>query len=86
MIRCNTNTISRKGGPGRARSVDDIDVKEETEPEEKLVSNVSVDINPQMMEKLAEQHLQIIANKNLILTRKMTKTRSKTRFIRFYQY
>lgn len=73
--------MSRKP-ESKARSVDDIqtnkDIEEISEP--KVVSSINMDLNMQLIDKLTPQHLDLMANKNKVIQRKMTKTRS---FINF---
>lgn len=73
--------MSRKHQP-KARSVDDIqmnkDIEEISEP--KVVSSINMDLNMQFIDKLTPQHLDMMANKNKVIQRKMTKTQS---FINF---
>jgi hypothetical protein len=80
VIRCNTNTLSKKG-PSKARSVDDMDAiyKEEKDPEPIILSNANMDLKPAFLKKLTMKHLEMIASRTKTLERKMTKTRSRTK-------
>lgn len=80
--------MSRKVGPGKARSVDDMDLdKEEVHEPQKISLNISMELKSDIFDKLRKNYLEMIASRTQAIQRKMIKTRSRPLLTnRFHQH